>query len=156
MMLTAPPPRQRRPTMTRYRLATATGAFGLLLLIGCAARTAPEGTAITPPSPAYQRVSLLFPPFPDYLPHQGTLYVDPTALPAGPFLAYDKRGQLVASMYMIPIRELEAKKPFENLGTAPNLSPVRVQMYYHDAHPGIADPHYHIVLWYVPADQEPK
>jgi hypothetical protein len=57
---------------------------------------------------------------------------------------------------MIPIRELEAKKPFENLGTAPNLSPVRVQMYYHDAHPGIADPHYHIVLWYVPADQEPK
>jgi len=142
--------------MTRPGLAAAMGAFGLFLLTGCAARTAPEGASITPPSAAYQRVSLLFPPFPDYLPKQGTLYVDPTTLPAGPFLAYDKRGQLVATMYMIPIRDFETRKPIEGLAAAPNRSPLRVEMFYHDAHPGIADPHYHIVLWYVPADQEPK
>jgi hypothetical protein len=142
--------------MTRPGLATAMGAFGILLLTACAARTTLNEAPITPPSPAYQRVSLLFPPFPDYLPKQGTLYVDPTTLPAGPFLIYDRRGELVGSMYMIPIRDFEAKKPFEHLGAAPNRSPVRVEMYYHDAHPGIVDPHYHIVLWYVPADQEPK
>jgi hypothetical protein len=122
---------------------------------GCAARSAgPAG--ITPPNPQYQRVSALFPPFPDYIPGQGTLYVDPATLPAGPFAAYDKQGLLVASMYMIPIPELEAHKPFADLAAVPTMKPVRVEMYYHDVHPGVAEPHYHIVLWYVPPDQEPK
>ena len=142
--------------MTRYPVRVMIAALAALGLVACAARTGPPSSAITPPGPAYQRVSLLFPPFPDYLPHQGTLYVDPTTLPAGPFLAYDKGGQLVASMYMIPIRDFEAKKPFADLAAAPNKTPVRVDMFYHDAHPGIADPHYHIVLWYVPASQEPQ
>ncbi len=141
--------------MTRWGLTVSTLAVGVAVFTGCAARGAGE-VAITPPSPQYQRVGALFPPFPDYLPGQGILYVDPTTLPAGPFVAYDKQGHLVATMYMIPIRDFESHKTFDDLGVAPNMKPVRVEMYYHDAHPGVAEPHYHVVLWYVPADQEPK
>jgi hypothetical protein len=27
---------------------------------------------------------------------------------------------------------------------------------YNAGHPGVPEPHYHVILWYVPEDQEPK
>jgi hypothetical protein len=28
-----------------------------------------------------------------------------------------------------------------------------VDIYYNSGHPGVPDPHYHVVLWYIPAEQ---
>ena len=36
---------------------------------------------------------------PDFLPGLGTLYVNPSTLPEGPFLAYDHAGKLVSTIY---------------------------------------------------------
>jgi hypothetical protein len=139
----------------RRGLAVSILLLGLVVLAGCAGREAQTG-AMAPPGGEYQKVSLLFPPFPEYLHGLGTLYVNPTTLPAGPFLAYDRQGHLVATMYMIPIRNLAAHQNFGDLGVAPGMEPLRIQLYYNDGHPGVAEPHYHVVLWYVPPEQEPK
>ena len=141
--------------MTRRDLTASILAVGLLLLTGCAERGAAP-SAMAPPGGSYQKVSVLFPPFPEYLHGMGTLYVSANTLPAGPFLAYDKAGHLVATMYMIPMQDLEAHKSLVDLGVAPGMKPRRVQLYYNAGHPGVAEPHYHVVLWYVPEEQEPK
>ena len=59
-----------------------------------------------PPGGKYKKVSSLV-ALPDFIPDLGTLYVDPATLPAGPFLAYDKKGNLVSSVYMIPLKDLK-------------------------------------------------
>ena len=73
----------------------------------------------------------------------------------GPFLAYDKEGHLVSSIYMVPIKDIDTHKKFEDLGVAA-VEPERVEMYYNAGHPGVPEPHYHVILWYVPEDKEPK
>jgi hypothetical protein len=100
-----------------------------------------------PPGGAYQKVSALV-PLPDYLPGLGTLYVDPATLPAGPFLAYDHAGQLVSSIYMIPLKDMNAKKGFSNLKAA-HANVDHVDIVYNAGHPGVAEPHYHLIVWYV-------
>ena len=60
-----------------------------------------------PPPAPYQKVSALV-KLPDFLPGMGTLYVDPKTLPAGPFLAYDHSGRLVSTLYMIPLKDMNA------------------------------------------------
>jgi len=50
----------------------------------------------------------------DFLPGLGTLYVNPSTLPEGPFLAYDHAGKVVSTVYMIPLKDLDSpthKKP---------------------------------------------
>lgn len=86
---------------------------------------------------------------PEFLPGLGTLYVQPATLPAGPFLAYDRDGRLVSTIYMIPIEDIEAQKKFDNLAVGKE-SVVDVDMYYIPGHPGVEKPHYHVVLWHVP------
>lgn len=61
--------------------------------------TAAWAQQTAPPGGKFQRVSALV-ALPDFLPEMGTLYVDPKTLPAGPFLAYDRDGKLVSSIYM--------------------------------------------------------
>ena len=73
---------------------------------------------------------------------------DPGTLPAGPFLAYDREGNLVSSVYMIPLKDINDHKAFEGLNVAPQ-SVDHVDMYYNAGHPGVAEPHYHVILWYV-------
>jgi len=141
--------------MTRRGLTVSVLAVGLVALAGCAGQEVAPA-AVTPPGPHYQRVSVVFPPFPEYLHGMGTLYVDPSTLPAGPFLAYDRQGHLVATMYMIPIRDFETHKDLVDLGVAPGMTPLRTQLYYNAGHPGVAEPHYHVVLWYVTEAQQPK
>ena len=104
-----------------------------------------------PPGGAFQKVSALV-ALPDFLPGMGTLYVDPKTLPAGPFLAYDRDGKLVSSIYMVPVKDLDAKKAFNNLGVAKEKVD-HVDLYYNAGHPGVAEPHYHIVLWYVSSEK---
>jgi hypothetical protein len=86
--------------------------------------------------------------FPENIPGLGTLYVDPTTLPAGPFLAYDHRGLLVSSVYMIPLSDLNAHKAFNDLKIAPERVD-HVDIVYSAGHPGVTEPHYHVIVWYV-------
>jgi hypothetical protein len=138
--------------MKRLVSGTMVFALGLLLLAGSASTVGAQQMA--PPGGEYKKVSALV-SLPDYLPGLGTLYVDPKTLPAGPFLAYNTEGRLVSTIYMIPIKDIEAHKKFEDLGVA-DMKPLRVELYYNAGHPGVPEPHYHVVLWYVPEAQEPK
>jgi hypothetical protein len=105
-----------------------------------------------PPPAPYQKVSKLV-KLPDFLPGIGTLYVDPKTLPAGPFLAYDHKGKLVSTIYMIPLKDFDGQKKFDDL-LAPGGNVDHVSMYYNAGHPGVPEPHYHIVLWHVTKAQE--
>jgi hypothetical protein len=49
---------------------------------------------------------------------------------------------------MIPLKDITAHKAFTNLGVAA-ATVDHVDMYYNAGHPGVAEPHYHVVLWYV-------
>jgi hypothetical protein len=107
-----------------------------------------------PPGGAYKKVSELV-KLPDFLPGLGTLYVDPKSLPAGPFLAYDHDGKLVSTIYMIPMKDMQDQKKFDTLA-APGGKVDHVSMYFNAGHPGVPDPHYHVVLWHVPKAQESR
>lgn len=102
---------------------------------------------MAPPGGNYKKVSSLV-ALPDFIPGLGTLYVDPATLPAGPFLAYDRKGQLVSSVYMIPLKDMNEHKEFKNLKVA-QMKVDHVDMYFNAGHPGVPDPHYHVILWYV-------
>jgi hypothetical protein len=117
-------------------------------------RMHPDSTAAPlhePPGGKYRKVSTLV-PLPDFVPGLGTLYVDPATLPAGPFLAYDHQGNLVSSIYMIPLKEMNAHKAFSGLKVAPARAD-HVDIVFNAGHPGVAEPHYHVIVWYVPAQR---
>ena len=105
-----------------------------------------------PPPDPYKAVSSLV-PLPDFLPGMGQLFVDPATLPAGPFLAYDHDGSLVSTIYMLPIKDLNPDKTFDNL-VAPGGNVDHVDVYYNAGHPGVEEPHVHVVLWHVTAADE--
>ena len=113
---------------------------------------AADDVSNAPPKGAYKKVSELV-KLPDFLPGLGTLYVDPATLPAGPFLAYDHQGKLVSTIYMIPMKDFTEQKKLDNLA-APGGKVDHVSMYYNAGHPGVQEPHYHIVLWHVSKAQE--
>jgi hypothetical protein len=128
--------------MRRPLLSTA--AVALLALTGAACASQATNS---PPGGDYQKVSDLV-ALPEFIPGLGTLYVQPATLPAGPFLAYDRDGRLVSTIYMIPLTDIEAQKKFDGLAVgAENV--VDVDMYYNAGHPGVEAPHYHVVLWHV-------
>lgn len=130
-------------TKLALNLAVAVLAVGLL----AACQTASADNMSAPPGGKYQQVSKLV-PLPEFIPGLGSLYVDPATLPAGPFLAYDRAGHLVSSVYMIPVADIEAKKTFSNLAAA-HEKVDHVDMYFNAGHPGVAMPHYHVVVWYI-------
>ena len=154
--------------MKRLALATLVTALGVAILtvpdIAAAQRETPLPAASSrmhpdsstaplqePPGGNYKKVSTLV-ALPDFIPGLGTLYVDPATLPAGPFLAYDHQGHLVSSIYMIPLTDMNAQKAFTDLkiGRAPAD---HVDIVFNAGHPGVAEPHYHIVVWYVSAER---
>lgn len=118
----------------------------LALLAFMATPAFAQNVSKEPPGGAYKKVSTLV-KLPDFLPGIGVLYVDPKTLPAGPFLAYDHKGRLVSTIYMIPIKDFEAQKKFEL--AAPGGKVDHVDLYFNAGHPGVEEPHYHIVLWHV-------
>lgn len=105
-----------------------------------------------PPSAPYKKVSTLV-KLPDFIPGIGTLYVDPKTLPEGPFLAYDHKHRLVSTIYMVPLKDMNAKANFADLA-APGGRVNHVSLYYNAGHPGVEEPHYHIVLWHVSKAEE--
>lgn len=98
----------------------------------------------------YDQVSDLV-PLPDFIPGMGALYVRPETLPAGPFLAYDRDDRLVSTIYMIPLDDLNEHAAFDSLAT-PGRVVAETDIQYNAGHPGVAEPHYHIVLWHVDSD----
>ena len=113
-----------------------------------------EDVATSPPTSPYQQVSKLV-KLPDFLPGMGQLFVDPATLPAGPFLAYDHDGKLVSTIYMLPIKDLKPDKRFDDLA-APGGNVDHVDVYYNAGHPGVEEPHVHVVLWHVAAAEETR
>lgn len=111
--------------------------------------------ANSPPAEPYQQVSKLV-KLPDFIPGLGQLFVDPQTLPAGPFLAYDRDGKLVSTIYMIPVADLNPDKTFDNLGTANGAAVDHVDIYYNAGHPGVEVPHAHFVLWHVSPEEEAR
>lgn len=150
--------------MTRLALATLVAAMGVGIFIvpdSAAAqqresplpappRMHPDSSAVPlqePPGGKYKKVSTLV-PLPAFIPGLGTLYVDPATLPAGPFLAYDQQHRLVSSIYMIPLKDMNSRKAFNNLNIA-RAPADHVDIVYNAGHPGVAEPHYHMIVWYV-------
>ena len=130
----------------------AVAVFGILALASLPVGAVAQNVEKAPPGGAYKKVSELV-KLPDFLPGLGTLYVNPSTLPEGPFLAYDHAGKLVSTIYMIPLKDLNAERAFADLA-APGGNVDHVSIYYNAGHPGVPDPHYHIVLWHVPKAQE--
>ena len=131
--------------MKRVFLGALGAAFGLGLLL-----TTPQSAVAqrqAPPGGSYKKVSTLV-QLPDFLPGLGTLYADPATLPAGPFLAYDRQGKLVSSIYMIPLKDMNARKAFSGLMVAQERAD-HVDIVYNAGHPGVAEPHYHVIVWHV-------
>jgi len=99
-----------------------------------------------PPPRGFKRVSDLV-KLPRFLPGLGVLYVRPETLPAGPFLAYDRRGRRVSTVYMILVEDIGNRKKFALAGFAGRND--HVSMYFNGGHPGVDVPHYHVVIWHV-------
>ena len=150
--------------MNRLVLTALAGLLGLGMLVASpdtaaaqmeaepvsAYRMHPDTSAALlhePPGGAYTKVSTLV-PLPDFVPGLGTLYVDPATLPAGPFLAYDHHGNLVSSIYMIPLKDMNAHKAFSGLKVARERVD-HVDIVFNAGHPGVAEPHYHVIVWFV-------
>ena len=131
--------------MSKITLAALTGMLGAGLLMTVPDAAMAQRTAH--PGGDYKNVSTLV-PLPNFVPGLGVLYVVPSTLPAGPFLAYDHAGKLVSSIYMIPLKDMNAQKSFNDLKVA-HQSADHVDIVYNAGHPGVAEPHYHIIVWYV-------
>ena len=116
--------------------------------LGASAAIAQNESALTqaPPGEPYQQVSELV-ALPDFIPGLGTLHVDPATLPAGPFLAYDREGQLSATVYMTPIEDLQNGTSYDGLGIGTHTVS-SVDIYYNAGHPGVEKPHAHVVLFH--------
>src|SRR5205823_5155913 len=96
-------------------------AMALLGLAGCCLVPG------EPPGGDYKRVSELV-RFPDFYPGLGRFYVQPKTLPLGPFRAYDRQGFLASTIYMVPMKDLDAHTM---MGTQPAPQPTLRAMQHH-------------------------
>lgn len=133
------------------------------------ARAAPERARSAPPNArkiaerdGYKPVSELV-NFPKFFPGLGIIYVKPDTLPLGPFLCFDRSDRLVATVYMVPIKDIDDHKTMDAAGfklseTAGFAGAVvdHVSFYFNPGHPGVDMPHYHVVIWHVPKSEEAR
>ena len=56
---------------------------------------------------------------------------------------------------MIPISDIEQHKKFDDL-KAPGGAVDHVNLYFNAGHPGVEQPHYHVVLWHVSKADEAR
>jgi hypothetical protein len=90
------------------------------------------------------------PPSPllDRLP--GIARIDPAPAAGGGALAYDRAGEIVATVYLRPVREV-AQTGFEAIG--PTVRPIdHVSVYGMPAEAGLPEAHMYIVFWHVSMD----
>jgi hypothetical protein len=128
--------------------------MGAALVALTAASGTPPAAAqeMSPPGADYKKVSTLV-ALPDFIPGLGTLWVNPKTLPVGPFLAYDRQGKLVSTVYMIPFKDLDAHKAIDDLTVASGAKVDHVDVQFNAGHPGVPEPHYHVILWHVSPTQ---
>lgn len=103
----------------------------------------------------YKRASDLV-HFPKFFPGLGIILVKPGTLPTGPWLCFDRKDRLVATVYMLPIKDIDDHKPFAAAGPGFDVPIDHATMYFNPGHPGVNVPHYHIVLWHVTKAQEAR
>jgi len=101
----------------------------------------------------YKRLSELV-NFPKFFPGLGILFVKPGTLPLGPFLCFDRKNRLVATVYMVTIKDIDDHKSLEAPGFAGPVDHVNV--YFNGGHPGVDVPHYHVVIWHVTKKEEAR
>jgi hypothetical protein len=101
----------------------------------------------------YKRLSDLV-NFPKFFPGLGILFVKPGTLPLGPFLCFDRRDRLVATLYMVPIKDIDDHKSLEAPGFGGKVD--HVSLYFNPGHPGVDVPHYHVVIWHVTKKEEAR
>jgi hypothetical protein len=117
------------------------------LLAGTTALAEDTAAPVQSPPPApFVQVSEIV-ELPEFLPGLGTLFVDPATLPAGPFLGFDRDGMLSATIYMPTMEQLEAGTAYNDLTLgAPEV--VATDIYFNAGHPGVEQPHTHVVLYH--------
>ncbi len=140
--------------MRKLLLPLVAGALVLGSSFAVRAEPVSDAIAKAPPAAPYKAVSSLV-KLPDFIPGMGQLFVDPATLPAGPFLAYDRDGKLVSTVYMIPIKDMTAEKTFSDL-KVPGIAVDHTDIMYNAGHPGVEVPHIHIVLWHIPTSEESR
>ena len=135
-----------------HNFAWGMGAIAGLALSVSLMMVAPAVSAAdinTSPPASFKKVSSLV-KLPDFVPGLGTLYVDPATLPVGPFLGYNHKGHLVNITYMVPLKDIDGHKNFETLGSvAAGVKLNHTDIQYNPGHPGVEEPHYHIVQWLI-------
>lgn len=92
--------------------------------------------------------------FPKFFPGLGVVFVKPDTLPLGPFLCFDRKDRLMATVYMVPVKDLNDHKTLEApafAGAADHTS-----IYFNPGHPGVDMPHYHFVIWHVSRKEEER
>lgn len=134
---------------------TLLAALALCLVVGAAG---PAVAKDTPPK-AFVKVSdALKNPGMAWIDGLGTLYVNPATLAqGGPFLGYDKKGRLVNVTYMFPLKAINGRHDFNNLGSAvKGLKIDHTDVVLSKAHPGVMEEHLHVINWLIPHAQEIK
>jgi hypothetical protein len=131
--------------MTHVKMLTS--AMALAGLTACAAANGYGTADHGGPGGDYRKVSELV-ELPEFIPGMGKLYVQPDTLPAGPFLAYDRDGEHVSTIYMIPLDEMNDQAKWQGLASR-GRSVQAVDVAYNPGHPGVEEPHYHFTLWHV-------
>ena len=101
----------------------------------------------------YKRVSDLV-NFPKFFPGLGIIYVKPDTLPTGPYLCFDRKDQLVATVYMVSIKDIDDHKTLDAAGVSGPVD--HVSFYFNPGHPGMDMPHYHFVIWHVSKKDEAR
>lgn len=130
--------------------------FSLAVAAALAATPAIAADIHKAPPEGFKKVSSLV-HLPDYIPGLGTLYLDPATAPVGPYLGYDKSGKLVHVTYMIPLKQIEARKGFADLGqAAAGVKIDHTDVAFNPGHPGMMEAHYHITQWLIPRSAQEK
>jgi hypothetical protein len=101
----------------------------------------------------YKRVSDLV-NFPKFFPGLGIIFVKPGTLPLGPFLCFDRKDRLMATLYMVLIKDIDEHKSLEAPGFAGRVD--HVTIYFNAGHAGVDVPHYHVVIWHVTKKEEAR
>ncbi|HEY9765187.1 MAG TPA: hypothetical protein V6C82_02445 [Chroococcales cyanobacterium] len=129
-------------------------AIALALVFGLAGAAFAANPVLKKPPANFKKVSTLV-KLPDLVPGLGVLYVDPATLPVGPFLGYDKKGKLINITYMPTMKLFGEHKDWDNLGDfGGGITLDHTDILYNAGHPGVPEPHYHIVQWLIPHKQE--
>lgn len=103
----------------------------------------------------YKRLSDLV-NFPKFFPGLGIVFVKPDAMPLGPYLCFDRDNRLIATLYMVSIKDIDDHKSFEAPAPAFAGKVDHISHYFNPGHPGMDMPHYHIVIWHVSKEEEAR